>query len=150
MNNNNKDFFKKILEKLNNIDNKFNNKPVINESHDLKHNFLKEISKPTFGKNVKFKEEDIKNALEDYYNYIVWNGLKFRDKAISEISNKYNLSRNEFVEILKKKNLYDMQIPYSALKENSKKFNIRDKLMHKMKRDLKNKLKSKIKKLRIK
>jgi len=71
--------------------------------------------KPVFGKNLKYIEKeknDLQKATEDYENYVIWNGLKSRERAIDEISKRYKFNREAFKKYLIKKNLYDIDIPY--------------------------------------
>lgn len=126
---NNKEYMLKILEKLNNIENYANkNKVTILESE--KQNILKELEKrSTFGRNLKYNNDNVKKALDDYYNYIVWNGLKYKNRAIDEISKRYGYNKIDFINLLKKEGLYDMQVPSSELREN---FNIRNKIKKKL------------------
>lgn len=133
---NNKDYMLQILEKLKNIDESEARKKLIKESAEK--NILKELNNnSTFGKNLKYQkeEETWKKILDDYYNYIVWNGLKYRNRAIDDLSKKYNISKNQLVDFLKSEGLYDMNIPYSELKENIGFVNkIRKKIQSKIKK----------------
>lgn len=118
-----------ILEKLNSIEKRILLEETKNSksSEKNKFQFLKKISKTRnfsksvneeFGRNVKYSEQELRKAEEEYYDYVIWNGLKYRDKAIDEISKRYGFNKIVFMNHLKKRGLYDMKIPYSELKEN--------------------------------
>lgn len=118
-----------ILEKLNNIEKRILSEEIKNSKSNEKNKFqfLKKISKTKnfsefvneeFGRNIKYSEQELKKAEEEYYDYVIWNGLKYRDKAIDEISKRYGFNKIVFTNHLKKRGLYDMKIPYRELKEN--------------------------------
>jgi len=99
-------------EKKNNIVNKKTIKKLKNKKISEQFSVP---NKPVFGKNLKYIEKeknDLEKAVEDYENYIIWNGLRFRERAIDEISKKYGFDREGFKRYLIKKNIYSTEIPY--------------------------------------